>query len=325
MSDESDKKNITICDRCMSASVKELASALSKAQAALHSAKRDKTNPHFASQYTTLSAVWEVVREPLTKNGLSVTQLPTVQITENTSPKQTVKGVVIVTTILMHTSGEWISSKLAQPLKAEFMRSGTELPPSAHQIGAAITYSRRYALASMLGVASEEDDDGNTLSSDRENFSPPPNLPASRGTRTSIYTGQEMDSEQGKVAHHAAAAATRAQPPQQPPPARASQPAPTPHPQTQPPTQQPQQPPAAMPGISHPGLAAAMQRDRIMIEELDGYLRGEMGKPRIKNPVIVGGMTLNAMGAEICNGLLKPATWKMICDRIRADPDRVPF
>lgn len=120
-----------------SESIKELAAALSKAQAEIKGAAKDSDNPFFKSRYADLSAVWDACREPLTKNGLAVSQFPSAD-----GPKVTVE------TILMHESGEWISRDLTITAKED----------SPQAIGSAVTYARRYALAAVAGVAPEDDD-----------------------------------------------------------------------------------------------------------------------------------------------------------------------
>lgn len=122
--------------------INEIAAALSKAQAVISGAVKDKTNPHFRSDYADLASVWEACRKPLTDNGLSVAQTAA-----------TDEGRVCVTTLLMHASGQWISDTLA-------MRPTKDDPQG---VGSCITYARRYALAAMVGVA-PEDDDGNAAS-----------------------------------------------------------------------------------------------------------------------------------------------------------------
>jgi len=120
-----------------SETIAELAKALSKAQSVMGMAKKSASNPFFKSHYADLASVWEVCQKPLTDNGLSVVQAASVQDT-----------AVSVETMLLHVSGEYLSSVLL-------------LAPKAHDpqsIGSAITYGRRYALAAMVGVASEDDD-----------------------------------------------------------------------------------------------------------------------------------------------------------------------
>lgn len=122
-----------------SETIGKLAEALAKAQAKTKNATKDKDNPFFKSKYADLASVWEACRGPLTDNGLSVVQ--TTRADEN---------AVIVVTTLMHSSGEWISGELgAVPVKRD-----------PQGIGSVITYLRRYGLAAIAGVATE-DDDGN--------------------------------------------------------------------------------------------------------------------------------------------------------------------
>lgn len=120
--------------------IAEIAKALASAQKAMGPADKGGKNPHFKSRYSTLSDVWDVAREPLSANGLSVTQL----IYDDPN------GVGL-RTVLMHASGESIESRFVMPLQQK----------SPQGLGSAITYARRYALAAILGIVSDEDDDGN--------------------------------------------------------------------------------------------------------------------------------------------------------------------
>lgn len=119
-------------------SIGELAAALSLAQGEIVGAIKDSTNPFFNSTYADLASVWDAVRGPLTRNGLAVIQ--TTEIGEQ---------VELVTT-LAHKSGEWVRGSCPIFAKA--------LDPQS--VGSAITYARRYGLASIVGVA-QIDDDGN--------------------------------------------------------------------------------------------------------------------------------------------------------------------
>jgi hypothetical protein len=132
-----------------SESIKEIAAALAKAQAGIRNASQDKTNPAFKSKYADLSSVWEACRSHLSANGIAVAQGSSAD-----GPK------VTVTTLLMHSSGEWLSCDL----------SVNAVKGDPQGIGSAITYARRYGLSSMVGVApgddiaDEGDDDGNQAS-----------------------------------------------------------------------------------------------------------------------------------------------------------------
>lgn len=129
----------------MSESIKELAAALAKAQGQLKPAIKDSENPHFKSKYADLGAVWEACRKPLSDNGLSIVQMPT----DSSEP-----GRVALTTMLLHTSGEYLISTCSSRLQQD----------SAQGVGSALTYLRRYALAAMVGIVADIDDDGNAAS-----------------------------------------------------------------------------------------------------------------------------------------------------------------
>ncbi len=123
-----------------SPTITELAKALSKAQGHIQHAARANENPFFKSKYADLASVTDACRKALVEHGLAV--LHGVDSDDG--------AVVRVTCRLVHESGEWVESALAlRPAKAD--------PQS---IGSAITYARRYTLAAMVGVATE-DDDGN--------------------------------------------------------------------------------------------------------------------------------------------------------------------
>ena len=118
-------------------SIAALAAALSKAQAAMSAAKKDSTNPHFKSRYADLASIWEACREPLTKNGLAVVQLPGKD-----------EAGYYVETVLTHASGEFIAAKLhIVPTKDD-----------PQGLGSAITYARRYGLSAVAGIAPDDDD-----------------------------------------------------------------------------------------------------------------------------------------------------------------------
>jgi hypothetical protein len=89
-----------------SETINELAKALSLAQGELHGALADANNPFFNSTYADLASIWESIRKPLTKNGLSVTQC----LGEN-------EHGLTLETLLLHSSGQWISSTI--PIKSK--------------------------------------------------------------------------------------------------------------------------------------------------------------------------------------------------------------
>lgn len=131
------ENQVTNSSQDMSPSIGALAAALSIAQGQMKSATKDSNNPFFKSKYADLTSVWDAIRGPLSNNKLAV-----FQTTSNNN------GDIVVITTLAHSSGEWIRGTLAlKPVKTD---------PQA--IGSAITYGRRYALASICGVAPEDDD-----------------------------------------------------------------------------------------------------------------------------------------------------------------------
>lgn len=124
-----------------SESIENLAAALSEFQGEVKNPPKTGLNPHFNSHYVTLDAMVDAAKPYLQKHGLSYIQ------------SCGGNGELIeVTTMLMHKSGQWIES---DPLVLKADKA------TAQGAGSAITYARRYALASMLGLASDEDDDGN--------------------------------------------------------------------------------------------------------------------------------------------------------------------
>lgn len=122
----------------MTPTIGALLGALAKAQGQMTGARKDAQNPHLKSKYADLASVWDAIRAPLSANELAVLQL--------TEPAGT--QAICVVTILGHSSGEYIRSRLTMPVTKQ----------DAQGFGSAITYARRYALSAMTGVAPEDDD-----------------------------------------------------------------------------------------------------------------------------------------------------------------------
>lgn len=114
-----------------------LMAALAMAQSEIEHVAKDAKNPHFKSKYATLASVFDVCRKPFSRHGLAILQ-PTVIINNS----------VYVATTLCHKSGQWVRSYY--PVQTE--RAGSQ------GLGSGLTYARRYALMSMIGVAPEDDD-----------------------------------------------------------------------------------------------------------------------------------------------------------------------
>ena len=113
--------------------------ALAKAQADMDMAAKSSTNPFFKSKYSDLTSIVNASRDSLSKNGLSV-----IQRTLN------LDGKSYLYTRLCHSSGQWIESNMEiNPPKTDIQ-----------SLGSYITYIRRYSYASIVGVVTCDDDDG---------------------------------------------------------------------------------------------------------------------------------------------------------------------
>jgi len=122
----------------MSPTIGKLAEALNKAQAQLEPATKNAVNPHLKSRYADLAACFDAARPALSANGLAITQLP----------GRRDDGTITLMTVLLHVSGEYLGEEAG-------VRLGQETPQT---VGSAVTYLRRYALSSALGLSTEDDD-----------------------------------------------------------------------------------------------------------------------------------------------------------------------
>jgi hypothetical protein len=123
------------------------AKAFAAFQGEVNNPKLTATNPHFKAKYAPLSEVLSVVRPILAKHGLSVHQ-------DVGNEEDKVK----VITTLYHESGEYLESS---PFCIPAGRGGK--PADAQGFGAAASYAKRYQLQACIGVAADEDDDGESL------------------------------------------------------------------------------------------------------------------------------------------------------------------
>lgn len=132
-----------------SESIGNLAGALATAQAKFRAVTKDKnasiqskTGGSFRYSYADLATVVGAIKDALSANGLAVLQ-----------PVHAIEGMVVVTTLLAHSSGEWISEEMRWPVVNSDNRS----------IGSGVTYARRHSLLAMVGAAAtDEDDDAET-------------------------------------------------------------------------------------------------------------------------------------------------------------------
>lgn len=153
-----------------SATIGALIAALAKAQAETKNPALDKVHPHFKGfRYASLGSHIDAIREPFSRNGLVISQ-----------------GIdshemnVSVTTMIAHTSGEWMSSTVSMVLAER---------ATAQNLGATVTYLRRYALASMCLLTGDDDTDAEedrqakqpakpTRPATRDVFDPTPSTPS---------------------------------------------------------------------------------------------------------------------------------------------------
>lgn len=115
-----------------------LTAGIIKVQGAISGVHKNAKNQHFKSSYATLENVIDTARPALQEAGIAFVQ----------APGMVIDGSVEVTTMLVHTSGEWMKSTLHVPL-------GKRDPQG---VGSAITYGCRYSLMAMLGLPPTDDD-----------------------------------------------------------------------------------------------------------------------------------------------------------------------
>jgi hypothetical protein len=151
-----------------SESIASLSKALVMAQAEFKSVQMNSVNPFFKSKYADLGAVIETCKPVLSKHGLAVSQLVEGE-----------DGQAGVTTMLLHESGEFISTSLIVPI------SGSNISQEA---GKTITYLRRYGLAAILGLYADEDNDSEGSHKD-----------TSAGAKQEVKQDEMVDYLSGKV------------------------------------------------------------------------------------------------------------------------------
>lgn len=160
-----------------SESIGALAAALAKAQGAIKPAVFDKevnTNT-YKFKYATLATLWDTARDALAINGLAVTQ--TTDIDSG--------GNILLVTTLLHASGEWIGG--VYPVRAK-----DNMPQT---LGSAITYARRYALSAILGLVSDDDDDGNAANGNQAQHKPAAQAPKPNGAPRQATPPHPADDE----------------------------------------------------------------------------------------------------------------------------------
>lgn len=126
-----------------SESITKITQALLKVQKQIKFAVIDTDNPYYKSRYASLGSVVDACKEALNNNGIVFIQ--------GASSNKDLPKMVCVTTRLLHESGEYIEDTIGVPYVQD--------TPQAY--GSSLTYARRYALSALLGIVSDEDDDGN--------------------------------------------------------------------------------------------------------------------------------------------------------------------
>src|ERR1700740_1104963 len=138
-----------------SQTMRTIARALAKAQAQLVNPEKslvgtirsDQTSGTERSfRYAPLSSGLDIVRKTLSQHEIATVQ--------TTSIDETV-GIVRLSTVLAHASGEWIAS--------DWPVCAIKETAAPHRMGAALTYARRYALFTLVGIAGEDDLDAPDL------------------------------------------------------------------------------------------------------------------------------------------------------------------
>lgn len=118
----------------------DLFCAIAKAQLKISAVTKEGKNPHFRSNYVTLDSILNGPVKVFSEHGIAIIQMPSI-----------VDGKINIRTVLAHAGGANIQSDLSMVCDVS----------NPHKVGSTITYLRRFSLASILGIAGE-DDDGNS-------------------------------------------------------------------------------------------------------------------------------------------------------------------
>ena len=165
-------------------SVAALATALAKAQAELvnpeksldrHHPDRPDGQGERSFRYASLSSGLEIVRKTLGQYEIATIQ---------TTAIDQAAGQVNLTTVLAHASGEWISSDWPVCAIADMA--------TPHRMGASLTYARRYALFTLVGIAGEDDLDAPDLQDGAPASATSQPSPASIGATAPSVSGADQ-------------------------------------------------------------------------------------------------------------------------------------
>lgn len=163
----------------------KLVTALALAQSQTSNPALDKAHPHFKGfRYASLGAHLDAIRAPFAANGLIVTQGVTSE-----------GNAVTVTTMIAHTSGEWMKSAVGMTLPEK---------ATAQNLGAVVTYLRRYAIAAMCLLTGDDDTDADEDREARqparpeprqENRSAPAPAPSAKASRDALFGAEPVKRE----------------------------------------------------------------------------------------------------------------------------------
>lgn len=145
--------------------ITELAEAMIQVQQKLSPALKDSENTFTNSRYATLHSIMNACRDALLEHGIWLTQYPV---------SVEVNQLGLVTKIVHAETGQWQASLLTMPLPKN--------DPQGY--GSAMTYARRYGLSALIGIVTENDDDGEMASQQsalRNNGFSPRNLGSNSG------------------------------------------------------------------------------------------------------------------------------------------------
>jgi hypothetical protein len=145
--------------------------ALAKAQGTFSSAIKDSENPFFKSTYADLTAVWDSCKEAIKENGL----------------------IVMQPTIYLESAGAWVVNTRIYDQSGNFVEGNTPILASKQNdpqaFGSATTYARRYGLAALLGIVTEDDDAEGAMSRDNNKK---PAVPAKPANPASVRTENNL-------------------------------------------------------------------------------------------------------------------------------------
>jgi hypothetical protein len=142
-----------------SESIGKLTTALQAFQAKCPKIPKSSKNPFLNSRYADLATILDIIKQPLLDAELSVMQMPV--------------GEYGLTTVLSHSSGEWISSSYTmQPLESVIDKKTQEKAITPQSLGSVITYQRRYAIGAVLCLNIDDDNDANPTHGQVDNSTP---------------------------------------------------------------------------------------------------------------------------------------------------------